>query len=116
MRQVRDYALALERFAPSAVTQGRQIFQIDLIQNLHRRVLGHDAAYRDTPGDFRQEVVWIGGNGHIAYSVYNPPPPTEVPNLLGDTLDYMREDGMQLEGSKNCWLMRLSGDFSFLAL
>ncbi|MBS1083618.1 Fic family protein [Gluconobacter kondonii] len=96
VRQVRDYALALERFVPSAVTQGRQIFQIDLIQNLHRRVLGHDAAYRGTPGDFRQDVVWIGGNGHIAYSVYNPPPPTEVPNLLGDTLDYMREDGMQM--------------------
>ncbi len=96
VRQVRDYALALERFVPSAVIQGRQIFQIDLIQNLHRRVLGHDAAYRDTPGDFRQEVVWIGGNGHIAYSVYNPPPPTEVPHFLEDTLDYMREDGMQM--------------------
>ncbi|MFT8480294.1 Fic family protein [Gluconobacter oxydans] len=96
VRQVRDYALALERFVPSAVTQGRRIFQVDLIQNLHRRVLGHDAAYRDTPGDFRQEVVWIGGNGHIAYSVYNPPPPIEVPHFLEDTLDYMREDGMQM--------------------
>lgn len=96
VRQVRDYALALERFVPSAVTQGRQIFQIDLIQNLHRSVLRHDAAYRDTPGDFRQEVVWIGGNGHIAYSIYNPPPPAEVPHFLEDTLDYMREDGMQM--------------------
>ena len=96
VRQVRDYALALERFVPSALIQGRQIFQVDLIQNLHRSVLGHDASYRDTPGDFRQEVVWIGGNGHIAYSVYNPPPPAEVPHFLEETLDYMREDGMQM--------------------
>ena len=96
VRQVRDYALALERFVPSALIKGRQIFQVDLIQNLHRSVLGHDASYRDTPGDLRQEVVWIGGNGHIAYSVYNPPPPIEVPHFLEETLDYMREDGMQM--------------------
>ncbi|KXV35596.1 hypothetical protein AD940_02285 [Gluconobacter thailandicus] len=88
--------MALERFVPSALINGRQIFQVDLIQNLHRSVLGHDASYRDTPGDFRQEVVWIGGNGHIAYSVYNPPPPAEVPYFLEETLDYMREDGMQM--------------------
>ncbi|MFT8379083.1 MAG: Fic family protein [Gluconobacter japonicus] len=63
---------------------------------MHRSVLGHDASYRDTLGDFRQEVVWIGGNVPIAYSVYNPPPPAEVPYFLEETLDYMREDGKQM--------------------
>ncbi|OAG72456.1 filamentation induced by cAMP protein fic [Gluconobacter japonicus] len=81
---------------PSALIKGRQIFRVDLIQNLHRSVLGHDASYRDTPGDFWQEVVWIGGNGHIAYYVYNPPPPVEVPHFLEEILDYMQEDGMQM--------------------
>ncbi|WP_264784747.1 Fic family protein, partial [Gluconobacter cerinus] len=30
------------------------------------------------------------------YSVYNPPPPAAVPHFLEETLDYMREDGMQM--------------------
>ncbi|MBR0560463.1 Fic family protein [Neokomagataea anthophila] len=96
VRQVRDYALALEHFLPAARLRGREIFQTDLIQSLHRHVLGHDPSYRDVPGAFRNDVVWIGGNGHIAYSIYNPPPPAEVPHCLDHTLDYMREDGLHM--------------------
>ncbi|WP_252345675.1 Fic family protein [Gluconobacter sp. P1C6_b] len=79
-----------------AVIQGRQIFRVDLIRDLYRSVLRHDSSYRDTPGELWQKVVWIGGNGHIAYSVYNSPPPAEVLHFLEETLDYMQEDGMQM--------------------
>ena len=40
-------------------------------------------------------VVWIGGGGNIAYSTWNPPPPEDVPACLNETMDYLRNEGMQ---------------------
>lgn len=96
VRQVRDYARALEHFLPRAAESGRDLFRRDLVEALHRAVVAHDPGYRDTPGRLRQDVVWIGGAGHIAYSTYNPPPPDQVVPCLEATLAYMREDGMQM--------------------
>lgn len=96
-RQVRDYALALEKFLPLAAASGKSVFTLDTVLALHREVMKHDSSYIGTPGALRTTVVWIGGSRHnIAYSTYNPPPPDRVPQCLQSTLDYMAGDSMQM--------------------
>lgn len=93
--QVRDYALALDNFLPQAKKEKLEIFTSGLVQNLHRAVMRGDAEYKDKPGELRQVVVWIGGRGDIAYSSYNPTPPSDIAACLEDTMKYMRCEGMQ---------------------
>jgi Fic family protein len=92
--QVRDYALALDDLVPQARRRGNAIFTADLVRGLHRTVMRGDKDYKDTPGELRSGVVWIGG-GEIAYSTYNPTPPEDIADCLEETLDYMRCEGMQ---------------------
>ncbi|WP_338034343.1 Fic/DOC family N-terminal domain-containing protein [Komagataeibacter melaceti] len=63
VRQVRDYARALEHFLPRAAESGRDLFRRDLVQALHRAVVAHDPGYRDVPGRLRQ------GSCHVNCSV-----------------------------------------------
>lgn len=96
-RQVRDYALTLDRLIPQAVGQGAAIFTPELVGDLHRAVMRSDPGYADAPGALRNRVVWIGGGGHdIAYSTYNPTPPDRIEPCLDDTMAYMRGQGMQV--------------------
>lgn len=94
-RQVRNYAVALDGFIPKAAEDGYSVFTMDLIKDLHRAVMKDDPDYQDIPGDLRSRVVWIGGNRDIAYSSLNPPPPADVPDCLAQTVDYLRNEGMQ---------------------
>jgi Fic family protein len=94
-RQVRDYALSLERCVPLAMERGPSLFDLDLISALHRDVMQDDRHYMDTPGVLRQRTVWIGGRD-IAHSTYNPPPHDRVPELLDQTIDYLRADDMHV--------------------
>jgi len=93
-RQVRDYALTLDRFLPRAAEIGPDIFSIELICELHSEAMRSDPDYPDVPGVIRGTVNWIGGMG-IATSTYNPPPPADVTACLSDTATYMRMEGMQ---------------------
>ena len=93
--QVRDYALGLEAFLPQAMRRGRDVFDVELVRTLHRAAMQGDPGYKDTPGEFRQGVVWIGGSGNIAYSTYNPTPPADVLPCLQDNVAYMRGDGYE---------------------
>lgn len=93
--QVRDYALSLETFLPEAKRRGPRVFDLDLVQNLHRAVMRGDKQYEDVPGELRSRVVWIGGSRDIAYSTYNPAPPDDVLPCLEDSLAYMRGDGYE---------------------
>jgi Fic family protein len=95
VRQVKDYALILDRLLPRAGQEGIDIFTVDLIQNMHRDVMRSDPDYPDTPGEFKQVVNWIGGRGHISTSTYNPAPPSYVPACLEETASYLRCEGMQ---------------------
>jgi Fic family protein len=94
-RQVRNYAVALDDFIPMAAKDGDRIFTIELVKDLHRAVMKDDSDYQDVPGELRTRVVWIGGGGNIAYSSMNPPPPDDVPGCLAQTVDYLRNEGMQ---------------------
>lgn len=94
-RQVRDYALTLERLVPLAQSQGHSIFTAGLISELHAEAMRSDPDYADVPGETRKTVVWIGGGGNIAYSTFNPPPPDRIQESLAANINYMRCEGMQ---------------------
>lgn len=94
VRQVRDYAVLLDRLVPEAQARGPAIFTLDMIQRLHAEAMRSDSDYRDVPGELRRTVAWIGGGGHIAYSTWNPPPPDRVRDCLLDTVDYLRNEGL----------------------
>ncbi|MGX7703492.1 Fic family protein [Methylobacterium sp. Gmos1] len=95
VRQVRDYALSLDRLVPQALQQGPALFDLDLIRRLHADVMRADPDFADVPGEWRRSVVWIGGTGNIAYSTWNPPPPDRIAGCLAETGDYLRNEGMQ---------------------
>gem|GEM_PF-146386 len=94
-KQVRDYALVLDKLLPNAASQRDTLFSLDLIKNLHAAIVAGDPDYKDVPGELRKMVVWIGGAGNIAYSTWNPPPPEDVESCLAQTVDYLRNEGMQ---------------------
>ncbi|WP_271593241.1 Fic family protein [Bradyrhizobium sp. CCBAU 65884] len=85
----------MDGFIPRATKSGYGVFTMDLIKDLHRAVMKDDPDYQDIPGDLRTGVVWIGGNKDIAYSSLNPPPPADVADCLAQTVDYLRNEGMQ---------------------
>jgi Fic family protein len=93
--QVRDYARALDDFLPRAHTERHALFTVEFVQDLHRAVMKGDTDYKDAPGELRKIVVWIGGAGYIANSIYNPTPPDDIPACLAETMLYMRCEGMQ---------------------
>ena len=95
--QVRDYALALDEVIPRARAEKDAIFTVDLVKALHKKVMAGDSDYKDTPGEPRSCVVWIGGSGHIAQSTYNPAPPDDIAASLEQTMSYMRCEGMQAQ-------------------
>lgn len=95
-RQVRDYALTLDRMLPRAAVEGGDIFTIALIKDLHREAMRHDPDYGGVPGELKDVVNWIGGTGHISTSTYNPAPPDQVAACLEQTAAYMRCEGMQV--------------------
>lgn len=93
-RQVRSYAQTLDALVPLARASGPDIFNLELVRRLHRDVMRDNTNYPDDPGEWRTQVVWIGG-AHIARSTLNPPPPDRVEACLADTVDYLRNQGMQ---------------------
>lgn len=108
--QVRDCALALDDFLPQAKKEKLEIFTSGLVQDLHRAVMRGDAEYKDKPGELRHVVVWIGGRGDIAYSSYNPTPPSDIAACLEDTMKYIRCEGMQAISTRasSCeWRLRM---------
>jgi Fic family protein len=93
--QVRDYAGVLEFVTPRATAKGPALFDVPLVQELHRSVMKNDSSYKDQPGALRTTVVWIGGGGNIANSTYNPAPPGDIAGTLAQSVGYLRCEGLQ---------------------
>ena len=93
-RQARDYAAALDRLVPRARARGHTVFTVDLVRSLHRAVVRADPDHEGVPGALRDRVVWVGGRS-IASSSWTPPPPEDVEPCLRQTVDYLRNEGLQ---------------------
>lgn len=94
-KQVRTYAIVLDALIPRIRQEGDKGFTLELIRALHRDVMRDDPDFKDIPGDLRTRVNWIGGQGDIAYSTWNPPPPADVERCIAQTIDYLQNQGMQ---------------------
>jgi Fic family protein len=94
-RQVRDYALVLDELVPAARRSGSAFFTKELLDALHERVMRSDPSYKGERGAYRREVVWIGGRGDIAYSTWTPPPPDRLAACMAESVDYLRNEGLQ---------------------
>jgi Fic family protein len=71
---------------------------VRLIREIHKELLRGVRGERLTPGELRQSQNWIGAPGStIGTATFVPPPPHEVPSLLGDVETFLhREDGVPL--------------------
>ena len=95
-KQVRSYAVALERTVADVERNRYDAFSVGLIRDLQREVVKDDPEYTQEPGKLRPPGlhVFIGG-GHINRSIYNPAPPEHIGKCLKDQLGYLRCEGMQ---------------------
>ena len=71
---------------------------IRLIREIHHELLQGARGSQLTPGQLRQSQNWIGpGGSTIATATFIPPPPHDVPALLGDVETFLhREDDVPL--------------------
>lgn len=58
-------------------------FSNRMIREVHQQLLQGVRGERKQPGEFRRSQNWIGG-ATLADAVFVPPPPQEVPELMGD--------------------------------
>ena len=71
---------------------------VRLIREIHHELLQGVRGERLTPGSLRQSQNWIGPSGStIATATFVPPPPHDVPSMLGDVETFLhREDDVPL--------------------
>jgi Fic family protein len=101
-KQVRNYAIALERVLGDVERNRYDAFRTGLIRDLQREVMKDDPEYERrhhglSPGQFRPAgtIVHIGGGRDISRSVYNPAPPEYVAKCLDEHIEYLRCAGLQ---------------------
>lgn len=64
-----------------------------LIREIHEVLLRGVRGHHLTPGELRTSQNWIGPGGcSLAEATYVPPPPHEVPRLLGELERFLHED------------------------
>jgi Fic family protein len=64
-----------------------------LIREIHERLMRNVRGQHLTPGEFRTSQNWIGAAGAtLADAVFVPPPPAELPGLLGNLEMYLHRD------------------------
>ena len=77
----------------AAVDPGDRITMETLLE-AHRRLMA-GSRLQEQGGRIRTVQNWIGGSGHNPCSAaFVPPPPEDVPDLLGDLLAFCNDDGL----------------------
>jgi len=62
-----------------------------LLHGIHRRLMKGDRGASKQPGEIRRSQNWVGGT-RPSTAVYVPPPPEEVPRLLGELERYIHAE------------------------
>ena len=83
--EARNHLQAL-RYVEDLASAGR-VEEFDLLKLHHLVMMGIEDA---RPGEYRREQVFIGGSGHV------PPPPSDVPRLMGRFVDWLNGAGDRL--------------------
>lgn len=80
-------------FAADTVRDGLPI-SLETVLEVHRRLLA-PSTLREHAGKVRMEQNWIGGNRYNPCSAaFVPPPPDDLPRLLGDLIDFCNDDSL----------------------
>ena len=92
--EVINYVAAM---AHGLETIRNQPISIDLIREMHARLLEGTRGAERTPGELRPTQVWIGAPGsRIEEAVFVPPPPSEVRPALEALETYLQADSPDL--------------------
>ncbi len=103
IREVRNYVHATEK-SLRALKKG--MITRDLIRKAHRSLLYRVRGEDRSPGSFRKTQNWIGAVGsEIEDAVFVPPPWEEVPRLLLDLEDFMRNPSKHMPLLVQCALV-----------
>jgi Fic family protein len=91
VREVCNYLDALEYARRQFASPKGLPLSMRLLHEAHRRLMRGVRGHRKQPGEVRRSQNWIGGTrpGNAAFV---PPPPEEVPALLGDLEKYLHAD------------------------
>jgi Fic family protein len=84
-----NYVKALEYGLQEMARGGIAALTVDLIRELHARLMEGVRAYGDPPGEFRTRQNWIGGI-RIYDAKFVPPPPARVPECLQDLVGLLQ--------------------------
>lgn len=84
-----NYVRALEYGLQEVARDGIGALTIDLIKELHARLMEGVRAYGDPAGEFRTRQNWIGGV-RIYDAKFVPPPPAHVPECLQDLVGVLQ--------------------------
>jgi len=70
---------------------------VRLIREIHGQILANVRGQFSQPGEIRTSQNWVGPQGStLADATYVPPPPTEVPNALGDLEKFLHDSAVQM--------------------
>lgn len=74
-----------------AITTGDPI-TVELLCEMHNRLLSGVRGDEANPGELRTTQNFIGSTPYIQDARYVPPPPTDIPDLFEDLLEYANQD------------------------
>ena len=89
LREVANYVVALEY---GVERLGKLSLSLRLVRELHARLMEDVRGGDAHPGEFRRVQNWVGPPGcSIAEATFVPPPPDELPQLLGEWESFLHE-------------------------
>lgn len=104
VQEVRNYVTALE-YGIAEVTRGRRL-SLELVLDLHRRLMTGVRGQDKRPGEFRVIQNWIGHHGSTpATARFVPPHPDQLAAVLADWNGFMQRGSARLPPLVACALL-----------
>ncbi len=91
VQEVCNYLAAMKLARDHLASPTGLPLSLRLLNEVHGRLLAGVRGANKGPGEVRQSQNWIGGS-RPGNAIYVPPPPQELPRLLGDLERYLHAD------------------------